>query len=48
VILTPHIAAGGVEVRRAMGLVAVKEVARFFGGEQPLNIVTREMLATMT
>lgn len=48
VILTPHIAAGGVEVRRAMGSVAVAEVARFFSGEQPINIVTREMLATMT
>jgi phosphoglycerate dehydrogenase-like enzyme len=48
VILTPHIAAGGVEVRRAMGSVAVGEVRRFFNGEQPINIVTREMLATMT
>ena len=48
VILTPHIAAGGVEVRRAMGATAVEDVARFFGGERPRNVVTREMLATMT
>ena len=48
VLLTPHVAAGGVEVRREMGAVAVREVARFFRGEEPLNIVTRDMLATMT
>ena len=48
VLLTPHVAAGGVEVRREMGTIAVREVARFFRGEEPLNIVTREMLATMT
>ena len=29
VILTPHIAAGGIEMRRAMGAVAVDEVVRF-------------------
>ena len=48
VLLTPHVAAGGVEVRREMGAIAVREVARFFRGEEPLNIVTRDMLATMT
>ena len=48
VLLTPHVAAGGVEVRREMGVIAVAEVVRFFRGEQPLNIVTRDMLATMT
>ena len=48
VILTPHIAAGGVEMRRAMGAVAVDEVVRFANGQPPLNRVTREMLATMT
>jgi phosphoglycerate dehydrogenase-like enzyme len=48
VYLTPHIAAGGVEVRAAMGAVAVEDVARFFRGETPYNVVTREMLATMT
>lgn len=48
VLLTPHVAAGGVEVRRAMGAAAVEEVARFFRGEKPKNIVTREMLEKMT
>jgi phosphoglycerate dehydrogenase-like enzyme len=48
VLLTPHIAAGGIEMRRAIGETAVAEVARFFKGEAPQNIVTREMLATMT
>ncbi|HZE71586.1 MAG TPA: hydroxyacid dehydrogenase [Pyrinomonadaceae bacterium] len=48
VLLTPHIAAGGIEMRRAIGDIAVEEVCRFFRGEQPQNVVTREMLATMT
>jgi phosphoglycerate dehydrogenase-like enzyme len=48
VLLTPHIAAGGLETRRAIGEVAVAEVERFFQGEPLQNIVTREMLATMT
>ena len=48
VILTPHVAAGGVEVRRAMGAAAVESVAAFFSGRIPANIVTREMLSRMT
>lgn len=48
VLLTPHVAAGGVEVRREMGATAVEEVARFFRGEKPTNIVTRAMLEKMT
>ena len=48
VTLTPHIAAGGIEMRREMGAVAVDEVVRFANGRQPLNRVTTEMLATMT
>ncbi|HJP91426.1 MAG TPA: hydroxyacid dehydrogenase [Pyrinomonadaceae bacterium] len=48
VILTPHIAAGGIEVRREMGALAVDEVVRFAHGQPPRNRVTREMLATMT
>ena len=48
VILTPHVAAGGVEVRRAMGAAAVGAVAAFFSGQTPANIVTREMLSRMT
>lgn len=48
VILTPHIAAGGLEMRRAMGAIAVDEILRFARGQPPRNAVTREMLATMT
>jgi phosphoglycerate dehydrogenase-like enzyme len=48
VILTPHIAAGGIEMRREIGATAVEEVIRFAKGEPPLNRVTMEMLATMT
>lgn len=48
VILTPHIAAGGIEMRREIGAMAVEEVIRFAKGEPPLNRVTMEMLATMT
>jgi phosphoglycerate dehydrogenase-like enzyme len=47
-LLTPHIAAGGIELRRAIGAVAIEEVIRFCKGEQQENLVTREMLATMT
>lgn len=48
VILTPHIAAGGIEMRREIGALAVEEVVRFAKGQPPLNRVTREMLSTMT
>ena len=48
VLLTPHIAAGGIEMRRAMGAIAVEEVIRFCNGEPLQNVVAREMLATMT
>ena len=48
VIITPHIAAGGIEMRREIGAMAVEEVVRFAKGEPPLNRVTSEMLATMT
>jgi phosphoglycerate dehydrogenase-like enzyme len=48
VILTPHIAAGGIEMRREIGALAVNEVVRFASGQSPCNPVTREMLATMT
>jgi len=48
VILTPHIAAGGIEMRGEIGALAVAEVVRFAKGEPPLNRVTKEMLATMT
>lgn len=48
VILTPHIAAGGIEMRREIGALAVEEVVRFANEQSPRNPVTREMLATMT
>jgi phosphoglycerate dehydrogenase-like enzyme len=48
VVLTPHVAGGGLEVRRAMGAVAIDEVARFFRGEPVENRVTRDMLERMT
>ena len=48
VILTPHIAAGGIEMRREIGAMAVEEVVRFAKGEPQLNRVTSQMLATMT
>lgn len=48
VLLTPHIAAGGIEMRRAIGAVAVAEVVRFCKDEQLENVVTPDMLATMT
>jgi phosphoglycerate dehydrogenase-like enzyme len=48
VILTPHIAAGGIEVRRAMGTAAVESIAAYFSGRTPENIVTRAMLSRMT
>jgi phosphoglycerate dehydrogenase-like enzyme len=48
VTLTPHIAAGGIEMRREIGAIAVEEVVRFASGLPPLNCVTTEMLATMT
>ncbi|HEV8168044.1 MAG TPA: hydroxyacid dehydrogenase, partial [Pyrinomonadaceae bacterium] len=48
VTLTPHIAAGGIEMRREIGAIAVEEVIRFAAGLPPLNRVTTEMLATMT
>lgn len=47
-ILTPHVAAGGLEVRRAMGEVAVGEVIRFLKGQPVRNRVTRAMMALMT
>jgi len=40
-LLTPHVAAGGIEVRRAIGAAAVEEIVRFLLGERPRNIVTR-------
>lgn len=48
VLLTPHVAGGGIEIRRAIGAMAIEEVVRFCRGEQLQNVVTKKMLATMT
>lgn len=48
VLLTPHVAAGGLEVRRAMGAEAAEQVIRFFRGLPVRNVVTPQMLALMT
>jgi phosphoglycerate dehydrogenase-like enzyme len=47
-LLTPHVAAGGLEVRRAMGAAAVDAIERFACGRRPQHVVTRAMLARMT
>ncbi len=48
VLVTPHVAAGGLEVRRAMGLAAVEALERIFAGRRPRSRVTRADLARMT
>lgn len=48
VLLTPHVAAGGVEIRRAMGCAAVEAIERFFGGRSVPHTVKRSQLARMT
>ncbi|HUE38147.1 MAG TPA: NAD(P)-dependent oxidoreductase, partial [Candidatus Binatia bacterium] len=48
VLLTPHVAAGGIEVRRAMGAAAIDAVERFVRGQAQRNVVTCAMLERMT
>jgi phosphoglycerate dehydrogenase-like enzyme len=48
VILTPHIAAGGIEVRHAMGIAAIAELERVLRGKSPRRRITRADLARMT
>ena len=48
VLLTPHVAAGGVEGRRAMGLAAVDALERILAGRRPRHVVTRTDLERMT
>ena len=48
VILTPHVAAGGLEVRHAMGRACVAELERVLRGGRPRRRVTRADLARMT
>ncbi len=45
--LTPHIAGMSVEARRRQGDVVAEDVARFFAGGRPRNLVTKEMLEWM-
>jgi phosphoglycerate dehydrogenase-like enzyme len=45
--LTPHIAGMSVEARRRQGDVVAEDVARFFAGRPPRNLVTKEMLEWM-
>jgi phosphoglycerate dehydrogenase-like enzyme len=46
-ILTPHIAGKSVEARRRQGDVVVEDLALFFSGKTPKNLVTLEMLDWM-
>jgi phosphoglycerate dehydrogenase-like enzyme len=48
VLLTPHVAAGGIEVRRAMGIACVEELGRVIRHRPPRQRVTRGELARMT
>jgi phosphoglycerate dehydrogenase-like enzyme len=47
-ILTPHVGAAGVEVRRAMADVVLDALERFFRGERVRTRVTPRMLERMT
>ncbi len=47
-ILTPHVAAGGIETRKEIANVVLTDLERFFHGEPVLNRVTAEMLERMT
>jgi lactate dehydrogenase-like 2-hydroxyacid dehydrogenase len=47
-ILTPHVAAAAVEVRRAMADIVLDALERFFRGEGVKTRVTTKMLERMT
>jgi phosphoglycerate dehydrogenase-like enzyme len=47
VVITPHIAGPTVDGRRDMFRCVVDDLKRFWSGETPQNIVTKEMLKTM-
>lgn len=47
VVLTPHIAGRTVESRRRQGDIIVEDIGLFFNGENPKNLVTREMMNWM-
>jgi len=44
VILAPHIASATVETRHAMAVTVAEDVVRVLKGEQPRNVVNRELL----
>lgn len=48
VILTPHRAAHTEEAYSLLGGLVVEDFERFFSGQAPLNVLTRERLLTMT
>ena len=47
-IITPHIAGGGLQVRRQIAKAVVEDLENFFHGRPVQNQVTREMLELMT
>ncbi len=47
-VLTPHVGAAAVEVRRAMADIVLDTLERFFRGERLSNTVTPRMLDRMT
>jgi len=46
-VLSPHIAGSTGKVRQRVGQAAAEELFRYFAGEKPQNVVTKEMLATI-
>ena len=48
VILTPHGGGLTLDRQRRFGESIVEDMTRFFGGEEPRCVVTRQMLAKMT
>ncbi len=48
VILTPHRAAHTEEAYGLLGRIVVEDFARFFSGQPPLNVLTKEQLLRMT
>lgn len=48
VILTPHRAAHTEEAYGLLGRIVVEDFARFFSGQLPLNVLTKEQLLRMT
>jgi lactate dehydrogenase-like 2-hydroxyacid dehydrogenase len=47
-VLTPHVGAAAIEVRRAMADIVLENLERFFRGERVKTRVTLRMLERMT